>query len=88
MMRKAEVKDLILDLCREQALVIGGLVAVHRVDDDVVWRLMKNLDLIRRRFLRRLEDTNPDDGGDTPPRRPNLAPHPAIEDYLAMLGRE
>lgn len=88
MMSRAEVKVLLRDLCREQALVIGGLVAVHNVEDDVVWRLMKNLDLIRRRFLRRLEDSDPDDGGDVPPRRLNLAPHPAIEDYLAMLGRE
>ncbi len=88
MMSKAEVKDLIRDLCREQALVIGGLVVVHRVDDDVVWRLVKNLDLIRRRFLRRLEDKDPDDGSGVPPRRLNLKPHPAIQDYLAMLGRE
>lgn len=88
MMSKAEVKDLIRDLCREQALVIGGLVAVHRVDDDVVWRLVKNMDLIRRRFLRRLDDDGPDDGGAAIPKRPNLKPHPAIEDYLSMLGRE
>ncbi len=88
MMGKAEVKDLVNELCREQALVLGGLVAVHKVDDDVVWRLVKNLDLIRRRFLRRLEDKDPDDGGAGPPRRSHLKPHPAIEDYLAMLGRE
>jgi len=86
MMSKAEVKDLIRDLCREQALVIGGLVAVHRVDDDVVWRLVKNLDLIRRRFLRRLEEEGPDDGGG-PPEGPNLKPHPAIDEFLLSLRR-
>ena len=87
MMSKAEVRDLILDLCEQQILVIGGLVAVHKVEDDVVWRLVKNLDLIRRRFLRRLEDKDPDDEGGGPPGRPHLKPHPAIEDFLLTLRR-
>jgi hypothetical protein len=88
MMSKAEVKVLIRDLCREQALVIGGLVAVHRVEDDVVWRLVKSLDAIRRNFMRRLEDKDPDGDGPGPPRRPNLKPHPAIVHFLDSLRTE
>ena len=88
MISKAEVKDLIRDLFEEQALVIGGLVAVHKVEDDVVWRLVKNIDVIRRKVLRRLEDQGPDDEGGGPPKRPNLKPHPAIEDFLLSLRRE
>ena len=57
MMRKAEVKDLILELFEEEALVLGGLVAVHKVDDDVIWRLVKNLDAIRRKALRPVSPT-------------------------------
>ncbi len=62
MITKAEVRELITDLFEEEALVIGGLVAVHKMDDDLVWRLVKNLDVIRGKILRRLEDKElPDD---------------------------
>ena len=87
MMRKSDVKDLIRDLFEEEALVIGGLVAVHKVEDDVVWRIVKNLDAIRRKYLRRLEDKDPDGDGGGPPRRSYLKPHPAIEDFLLTLRR-
>ena len=87
MISKAEVKELILDLFEEEALVIGGLVAVHKIEDDVVWRLVKNIDVIRRKVLRRLEDKAPEEGDGSPPRRPNLKPHPAIEDFLLSIRR-
>ncbi|GAB4232382.1 MAG: hypothetical protein OHK0028_07810 [Deltaproteobacteria bacterium] len=87
MMRKSEVKDLIRDLFEEEALVLGGLVAVHKIEDDVVWRIVKNLDAIRRKYLLRLEDKDPDDEGGRPPRRTHLKPHPAIEDFLLSLRR-
>lgn len=87
MISKAEAKELINDLFEEEALVIGGLVAVYEMDDDLVWRLVKNLDVIRGKILRRLEDKAPADGDELPPRRPNLKPHPAIEDFLRSLRK-
>ena len=87
MIGKAEVQELINDLFEEEALVIGGLVAVHKIEDDIVWRLVKNIDVIRRKVLRRLEDKAPEDGDGGPARRPNLKPHPAIEDFLLSLRR-
>jgi len=87
MISKADAKELILDLFEEEALVIGGLVAVHKVQDDVVWRLIKNIDVIRRKVLRRLEDKTPEEGDGGAPKRPNLKPHPAIEDFLLSLRR-
>ena len=87
MIGKAEVQELINDLFEEEALVIGGLVAVHKIEDDVVWRLVKNIDVIRRKVLRRLEDKVREDGEGGSPRRPNLEPHPAIEDFLLSLRR-
>jgi hypothetical protein len=87
MISKSEAKDLILDLFEEEALVIGGLVAVHKIEDDVVWRLVKNIDVIRRKVLRRLEDKVADDGDGGQPKRPNLKPHPAIEQFLLELRR-
>ena len=86
MISTADAKELINDLFEEEALVIGGQVAVHEMDDDLVWRLVKNLDVIRGKVLRRLEDKAPADGK-TPLRRPNLEPHPAIEDFLLSLRR-
>jgi len=87
MITEAEVRELITDLFEEEALVIGGLVAVHKIDDDLVWRLVKNLDVIRGKILRRLEDKALPDDANMPPRRPHLKPHPAIEDFLLSLRK-
>ena len=87
MISRADARDLINDLFEEEALVIGGLVAVHEMDDDLVWRLVKNLDVIRRKVLRRLEDKARVECDDPQPRKPNLKPHPAIEDFLLSLRR-
>lgn len=87
MISKAEARDLITDLFEEEALVIGGLVAVHKVDDDLVWRLVKSLDVIRGKILRRLEDEEPADESRPHHQKPNLKPHPAIEDFLLSLRR-
>ncbi len=84
---KAEARELINNLFEEEALVIGGLVAVHEMDDDLIWRLVKNLDVIRAKVLRRLEDKTPADGDGPSARRPNLKPHPAIEHFLIALRR-
>jgi len=88
MISTAEARDLINDLFEEEALVIGGLVAVHKLDDDLVWRLIKNLDVIRGKTLRRLDDEPTDDEAKSWYRRPNLKPHPAIEDFLLSLRRD
>jgi hypothetical protein len=87
MISKTEARDLIADLFEEEALVIGGLVAVHAVDDDLVWRLVKSLDVIRGRILRRLEDEAPADRPESQLQKSNLKPHPAIEDFLLSLRR-
>lgn len=86
MITTEEAKDIINDLFEEEALVIGGLAAVHEMDDDLIWRLMKNLDVIRGKALRRLDDRTC--GSEAPESRPNLRPHPAIEDFLQNLRRK
>lgn len=85
MISKAEARALINDLFEEEALVIGGLVAVHVVDDDLVWRLVKCLDVVRGKILRRIEDEESADESAPQLHRPNLKPHPAIEDFLLSL---
>lgn len=87
MITKTEARRIINDLFEEEALVIGGLVAVHDLDDDLVWRLVKNLDVIRGRFLRRIEARDANDNGNGSAPQPNLKPHPAIEDFLINIRR-
>jgi len=84
---KAEARRLIADVFEEAALVLGGLLAVHRAEDDFVWRLVKNLDVIRCKAVRRIDEC--DAGPRADARRPDthLRPHPAIEDFLLKLRR-
>ena len=37
------------------ALIVGGAAALHQLDDDLVWTVMKRLDRVRVRFLRDLK---------------------------------
>ena len=53
MISTVDATALINELFEEEALVIGGLVAVHEMDDDLVWRLIQNFDVIRGQILRR-----------------------------------
>ena len=73
MLSKTEATDLINDIFEEEALALGGLIAVHELEDDLVWRWVKNLDLIREKALLRLKTDS------------RLQPHPAIEDFLASV---
>ena len=83
MLSKGRIRELIDDLFEEEALALGGLVAVHEIEDDLVWRLVRNLDVIRARVLKRIdgEEENPSTKESIP------RPHPAIEDFLASLRR-
>jgi len=85
MLTKTEAKDLINDVFEEEALVLGGLVALHDIEDDLVWRLVRNLDAIRGRVLRSLDDSEFPDTDEPGPRRPDLRPHPAIEEFLLRI---
>ena len=87
MISNADAKELIDGLFEEEALVIGGLVAVHDMNDDLVWRLVENLDVIRGKVLRRLEDKASIDGNSPPSHPSNLKPHPAIEKFLLSLRK-
>ncbi len=87
MLAQAEVKELLDDVFEEEALTLGGLVATHSVEDDLVWRLVRSLDAIRTRALRRLsaEPEKADAGAGKA--GPDLEPHPAIQEFLLKLRR-
>ena len=85
---RTDAKELVRDLFEEEALLVGGLVAVHRIDDDAVWALVKGLDALREKYVRRAGDRPV--GGETnaatdhrdPP------PHPAIDDFLFRIRNQ
>jgi len=79
MVTDTKARELIDRLFEEEALAIGGLVAIHELDDALVRRLFQTLGVIRKRTLRRLRQnaSTPESAGTTP--------HPAIEEFLASL---
>ena len=84
---KAEARRLLAAVFEEAALVLGGLLAVHRVDDDFVWRFVKSLDVIRGKAVRRIDECDERPGADAIRPESHLRPHPAIEDFLLKLRR-
>lgn len=86
MVSKPEVRELIDGVLEEEALLIGGLIATHEVEDDFVWHLFRSLDVIRTKALDQLGDCRAKDG--EPNTRTFAEPHPAIEEFLRRLGRE
>lgn len=87
MINETEARGLIDDLLEEQALVIGGLVAVHEVGDALAWKIIRAFDATRRKALRRLHERGAPEAPEPSPRPPRLRPHPAVEDFLRELRR-
>ena len=88
MIGKPEARAIINDLFEQEALIIGGLEALHAIEDEVIWRLIRSLDAIRRKALRRLADEDPTDDDTSEPSEVNRRPHPAIQEFLLKLRRD
>ena len=69
---------------REVVLCLGGIFAVRDCEDDLVRQVTRSLGHVYRRNRQRLIGRHP--GRGEPIRRP-LAPHPAVEELLAQVGR-
>src|SRR5262245_18488803 len=77
----ANTEAFIGDAFDDIALVIGGVAAIHHLDDDIVWAGMKRLDGIGRSLIIKLSGISQSTigpGSFTPPRV-----HPAVEAFLA-----
>jgi hypothetical protein len=78
----AQHELLIRDAFDDIALLVGGVAALHNLDDDLLWTLMKRLDRIRVKLLRSLlsgatrEEFEP--AAVRPPRM-----HAAVDEFLA-----
>lgn len=87
-MTSEEVRQLLRDLFEEEALALGGLVALHSVEDDVVWAFVRMLDGVRQRFARRLEVARSQEPVGSGPSGGRPRAHPAIERLLAIVREE
>jgi hypothetical protein len=73
---------LIRDAFDDIALLVGSIAAIHSLDDDILWSLMKRLDRIRTKLLRNLQgDAAREDFEPTSMRPPRT--HPAVDEFLA-----
>jgi hypothetical protein len=77
----SNVESLVREALADVALVIGSAAALHHLDDDLVWTVMKRLDRIRIRLLRELKGLTPreeyESGGARLPRI-----HAAVDAFL------
>jgi hypothetical protein len=86
-MDRQAVRDLVTELFEEEALLLGGIVALHPVEDEIVWRFVRGLDGLRLRVLRRIDEAEPERSGRATP-GVRADPHPAIERFLRSIREE
>lgn len=85
-MGRRDLHELISDLFEEEALLLGGIVALHPVGDDVIWKLVGGLERLRARYLERLAGEGRSSG--TSSGAAAAAPHPAIEQFLRKVRND
>ena len=78
MVSKDTARSLIDGVFEEGALALGGLVALHPVEDELIWRVIRNMDVLRDRAMRRLDKVAEEPS-------PQERRHPAIDEFLAHL---
>jgi len=78
----AQHELLIRDAFDDIALLMGGVAALHNLDDDLLWTLMKRLDRIRVRLLRTLTGGVPREEFEPSTARPPRM-HAAVDEFLA-----
>jgi hypothetical protein len=76
----------LVDAFEEAALVLGGLFAVHEVEDEVIWRAMKGLIVIYRKARNAIRDSEPGRPSDSRGGEPK--PHPAVVEFLTQIQRD
>ena len=75
-------ETLVREALDDIALLIGSAAAIHHLDDDLVWSLMKRLDRIRVRVLRDLAGLSPREELELNPAWPPRI-HAAVDEFLA-----
>ena len=81
MLTTQDARKIVNQAFEDEALVIGGLLAVQPVEDSFVRRLVRSLAVIRRRTLRAFEAAGSRNAQ-------NEAGHPAIAEFLQELREQ
>jgi hypothetical protein len=76
-----DTESLVREAFDDIALVIGGVAALHHLDDDLTWTLMKRLDRIRIRLLSDLKGAARREDFEPATARPPRV-HPAVDEFL------
>lgn len=84
-MTGSQVRGLLDETIEDIAMVLDGILAAHDVGDDVVWQVMKHLDVSHSQALEKLEQSATLDPDIGPRSRTTAKPHPAIEALLMKL---
>jgi hypothetical protein len=84
-MTAAEVREFLDDVLEEEALVLDGLAETHGVSERFIRQLFRSLEAIRAHAIERLDGVT---GSPPPGAGPGgIKPRPAVEEFLARLGR-
>jgi len=73
---------LIRDAFDDIALLVGSIAAIHSLDDDILWSLMKRLDRIRVKLLRNIQGGAAREDFEPATMRPPRT-HAAVDEFLA-----
>ena len=82
----ATAREVLVDAFEETGLVLGGIFAVHEVDDEVIWQTAKSLSVIYRKAREAIRSADSERPSGPPERKPE--PHPAILEFLTQLQRD
>ena len=76
------IEKLVREAFSDVALLIGAVAAIHQVEDDLVWTVVRRLDRIRIGLLRDLKGVSrPEDFDPQPIPTPRV--HAAVDEFLA-----
>lgn len=83
MLSQHEVKLLINDIFEEEALIIGGMAVIKKIEDDNVVRIIRNFDLLRNKFLQKIDAQS--QSPEEMYLKDNQRLHPAIQEFIKKL---
>jgi hypothetical protein len=84
-MEETEIMEYLKKMLKEQLCCLGRIFARHEVADDVVWEVVKGLDLIHQRIVKQAGCLNGEKRGD--PDIHKMEPHPGITYLLEKIGK-
>ena len=84
-MQSEDLRELLDSTFEELALVLGGAFAMHRINEEAIWQIMKSMDELHSKTVARLEGLEQKES--RKPDRSSFQPHPAVEALLQKLRR-